>query len=156
MEACMKNKTLAQTLAFALLGGLAFAGAAAAQEVRVTVSGAEARGGMSRASLQTESQFMRGEGAYSAVVAAPEAPGEVVLVFENVAPGDYALAVMHDEDGDFEMRRNEAGMPQEGWALSNADALMGPPTFAVNKFSVADAPVSFSETFTYPHVPDAE
>jgi hypothetical protein len=34
--------------------------------------------------------------------------------------------------------------------------LTGPPTFNVNKFAVADAPVTISEAFTYPYVPPAQ
>jgi uncharacterized protein (DUF2141 family) len=50
-----------------------------------------------------------------------------VLVFENIAPGDYALAVLHDTDADGRMARNLFGIPREGYALSGGTA--GVPRF---------------------------
>lgn len=54
---------------------------------------------------------------------------EATCRFEGLAPGDYALSVMHDEDGDGEIDKNFFGIPTEGWATSN-DApprAFGPP-----------------------------
>jgi len=49
-----------------------------------------------------------------------EAPARdgAVLVFENVPPGEYALAVLHDADANGRMARNALGIPREGYALS--------------------------------------
>lgn len=49
-----------------------------------------------------------------------EAPARegAVLVFENVMPGDYALAVLHDEDANGRMAQNVLGIPREGYAFS--------------------------------------
>lgn len=55
--------------------------------------------------------------------------GEAVCRFEGLKAGDYALSVMHDEDGDGELDKNFFGTPTEGWGTSN-DAparTFGPP-----------------------------
>ena len=132
-------KTLLLTLtALALTGG-----AAAAETVTVTLNGVQARPGEIRASLNTRDQFLRAAPAYTATATATE--GGVTLTFENVAPGDYALMVMHDlnENGRFDYGT-------DGWAFSNsALPMMGPPVFDERKFTVSGAPVTLTETLRY-------
>jgi uncharacterized protein (DUF2141 family) len=132
-------KTLVLTLAALTLT----AGATQAETVTVTLRGVQARPGQIMASLNTREQFLRAGPAYTAV-AAPVA-GEVTLTFENVAPGDYALMVMHDLNAN---ERFDYGT--DGWAFSNsARPLMGPPAFDDHKFTVAGAPVTLTEMLRY-------
>lgn len=42
----------------------------------------------------------------------------VTCVFERVPPGTYAVAAMHDEDGDEEMDEDALGLPSEGHCAS--------------------------------------
>lgn len=37
----------------------------------------------------------------------------------NLAPGEYAFAICHDEDGDGTCNQNFLGIPKEGFAFSN-------------------------------------
>ncbi|HWA00320.1 MAG TPA: DUF2141 domain-containing protein [Caulobacterales bacterium] len=142
---------------FALAASLCvFAGAAEARAVRVTLNNVEARGGNLLAALQTSDQFLKGPGAYN--VGVPATAGTVTLEFPDVAPGDYAFALMHDEDADNQMKMDpQTQAPLEGWALSNGDALTGPPTFDQVKFTVPDTPddVSIVVNMHYPYVPPA-
>jgi uncharacterized protein (DUF2141 family) len=39
--------------------------------------------------------------------------------FENVAPGTYAIAVVHDENGNQRLDKNLFGVPTEGYGVSN-------------------------------------
>jgi uncharacterized protein (DUF2141 family) len=110
--------------------------AAQAGEVRVTLTGVEARGGQILAQLQTEGQFLGAEAAHRAGQPAPSQPGVVTFVFPDVAPGVYAFTAMHDANGDYKMETLPSGMPAEGWAMSNGRALQGPATFAVVRFEV--------------------
>lgn len=59
-------------------------------------------------------------------------------VFEQLAPGKLAIAVMHDEDSDGRMKRNLVGIPREGWAVSNnaAAGVLGPPSYADAEFDL--------------------
>jgi uncharacterized protein (DUF2141 family) len=152
-EIPMKLQVLALATACLLAG---FGAEARAQEVRVTLSGVEARAGKILASLQTEADFMQPRASYSLQIDPPARPGTVTLVFPNVAPGEYALSVMHDENGDYQMRMLSNGMPAEGYAMSHGGAMAGPPSFAVAKFAVGAAPVSFTEAMNYPYAPPAQ
>lgn len=74
-----------------------------------------------------------------------EADGSSIEVtFEGLEPGTYALAVLHDENGNEEMDYNEYGLPLEGFAFSNnAMGQEGPPSFSAASFEVsADKVVS--------------
>ncbi len=45
--------------------------------------------------------------------------------FVNVPTGTYAMAALHDEDGDREMDKNFLGLPTEGYAASRDAHLKG-------------------------------
>lgn len=141
----MRHAALGLTLALS-----AFAGSAVAQSVDVTVTltGIEARGGQILASLAGPNTFLRGEPEHS-VTAPGDVAGTVTLTFKNVAPGDWALMVMHDENtnGEFDMN---GYMPAEGYAFSNQKGpLMGPPSFAAHKVAVA-AGATITAPMVYP------
>ncbi|HEY3252865.1 MAG TPA: DUF2141 domain-containing protein [Polyangiaceae bacterium] len=58
-------------------------------------------------------------------------------VFENVAPGTYAVAVLHDENDNRQCDRNRLGMPLEGYGVSNNHTYaMSAPTWQESKFVV--------------------
>ncbi len=64
--------------------------------------------------------------------------GVARAVFGSLPPGTYAIAVLHDEDGDFEMDTNFLGMPTEGYAVSNnARRRFGPPRWEDARFELA-------------------
>ena len=53
------------------------------------------------------------------------------------APGYYAMAVFHDENGDRKFNRNALGLPSEGFGLSNDPAILfGLPSFRAVRFQV--------------------
>lgn len=55
--------------------------------------------------------------------------------FEDIPPGTYALAVIHDENIDGKLETNWMGIPTEGYGFSNdAKALMGAPSFEAASF----------------------
>lgn len=65
---------------------------------------------------------------YRVVVPAGEA---ATLRFDNVAPGTYAIALLHDENDNGRADRVLGMMPREGFGFSNdAPVKMGPPDFA--------------------------
>jgi uncharacterized protein (DUF2141 family) len=55
------------------------------------------------------------------------------LVFRNVPPGRYAIAVHHDLDGDGQLAENRFGVPREPWAVSRNLR----PRFSAPKFGDA-------------------
>ena len=70
----------------------------------------------------------------------PAAVG-ATLSFRDIAPGAYAIAVLHDENRDGKMN-TRIGIPREGFGFSNNPVIrMGPPKFAAARFAVGDAAV---------------
>jgi uncharacterized protein (DUF2141 family) len=45
--------------------------------------------------------------------------GAMRVRFTGLPPGDYAVSVHHDEDGDGKLKTNFIGMPKEGVGVSN-------------------------------------
>ena len=53
-----------------------------------------------------------------------------VITFDNVQPGSYAIAVLHDANSDRTINRNVLGIPSEGFGFSGNPVIRtGPPTF---------------------------
>jgi uncharacterized protein (DUF2141 family) len=68
--------------------------------------------------------------------------GELVRAELHLPPGEYALSVFYDEDGDGEMDTNFIGMPKEPIALSNnAVAKIGSPSYDDAVFSLSAEPI---------------
>jgi uncharacterized protein (DUF2141 family) len=67
----------------------------------------------------------------AAVSRSDAAEGGVVARFDAVPVGRYAVAVLHDENGNEALDAGVFGMPREGFGVSNNPALgLGPPSFA--------------------------
>jgi uncharacterized protein (DUF2141 family) len=60
---------------------------------------------------------------------------KAVCDFTGVAPGTYAVSVVHDENSNGKLDTNFIGMPREGVGASNdAKGHMGPPKFGAASF----------------------
>ncbi len=67
----------------------------------------------------------------------PSTRGSVVVHFNNINQGKYAIAIHHDENNDGEMNTNFIGLPEEGYGFSNnAKVFFSPPSFKSAAFSV--------------------
>lgn len=123
----------ALTLALAL-----GAGAAQAGDLAIRIDDVKtAQGQMMVALYDSAAGFLK-RGV--ATGAAPAAAGSTTVVFKDVPPGDYGIALYHDANGNGKMDRNALGLPLEDYAFSNnALGNMGPPSFEQAKFSVPQA-----------------
>lgn len=62
-----------------------------------------------------------------------------VAVFSALAPGRFALAAFHDENGNRRFDRNLLGIPVEGYAFSNgARGFLSAPAFEAAAIAVGD------------------
>ncbi len=100
-------------------------------EVTITVSEMRNDDGVVRACMTNDPQrFPRCRDdaqSYRLVVPATQA---TTLRFRNVAPGTYAIALLHDENGNGKADRALGMMPKEGFGFSrDAKVRMGPPAF---------------------------
>jgi uncharacterized protein (DUF2141 family) len=58
-------------------------------------------------------------------------------VFEGLAPGKYAVAIIHDENSNRKLDTNFMGIPREGYGVSNNIVNMfGPPGFDESSFTL--------------------
>jgi uncharacterized protein (DUF2141 family) len=124
---------------------------AAAEAGRVTVdlNGLRA-GGTLYVQLQTRAQFMGADRAGGKIVRVAGA-GTLSVDLGEVAPGDYAVSVWHDDNDNhrFDMDA-QGGGPLDGWAIANgAEAGAGAPDFDRAKVSVAQAPLRLPMTVHY-------
>ena len=109
-----------------------------AGSIHVRVTGLRSSGGRVLVSL-----FDSAEGFPNAVEKAfryarvdPE-EGECAVVLENVPRGNYAVAVLHDENGNDRMDTGRWGLPAEGYGVSlNPQPRMGPPRYEDARFSL--------------------
>ena len=62
---------------------------------------------------------------------------EMSFYFSDIPQGNYAFAILHDEDGDGKMRKNLVGIPREGFAFSeNYKPKISSPSFEDAMFEV--------------------
>ena len=60
------------------------------------------------------------------------------VTFKLLSPGNYAIAVLHDENNDRQANRNFLGLPTEGFGFSRNPAIgVSAPKFADAAVSVA-------------------
>lgn len=68
-------------------------------------------------------------------LAVPARRGVATCVFEDLAPGVYAVAVSHDANRSGGLERSSVGRPTEGWGTSNdVTHLLSGPTFEESAF----------------------
>ena len=107
---------------------LALAVPAAAAPVRVELAGLRA-GGTLYVQLQTRDQFMGAARTAGEVVRMPAA-GDLSVDLGDVPPGDYAVSVWHDDNGNGRFDVDpRTGRPTDGIATLHAESLRGQPTF---------------------------
>jgi len=107
--------------------------------VTVLVTGLKTSNGTVRVALYNEpKEFPRGKVFKRA--AAPITNGKATVQFEGLELGEYAIALMHDENGNGVMDYNFMGIPTEPYAFSNnVKAVLAPPSFDKAKFTVKAA-----------------
>jgi uncharacterized protein (DUF2141 family) len=123
----------------ASLAGLATP--AAAGTVTIKVTDLRNTNGVIRACMTTvENIFPRcikDPNSYRTVVAAGET---VTIRFNNVRPGEYAIALLHDENDDGKANRVLGMAPREGFGFSrDAPVRMAPPDWKDAVFTVGTA-----------------
>lgn len=86
--------------------------------------------------LHNAETYMKGKGIQSAKSEIKN--GKATATFTNVAPGTYAILVLHDVNDNGQMDFDPNGMPSESYGTSNNVMSFGPPEFDDTKFEVAD------------------
>jgi uncharacterized protein (DUF2141 family) len=105
--------------------------------LEVTVQNVKAAQGTIRVGLfKNEETFLKNAAEGKIVKASGS---EVIVRFENLKSGEYAVSVIHDENENGELDKNVMGIPKEGFAFgNNAMGMFGPPSFEEAKVIVKE------------------
>lgn len=72
------------------------------------------------------------------------------LQIDGLAPGNYALAIFHDENNDKKLNTGPFGIPFEGFGFSNNPGIrMGPPKYAECVFNLSESIQNLSIELRY-------
>jgi uncharacterized protein (DUF2141 family) len=86
----------------------------------------------------------------AAHVSVPVSQGRAVCEFADVAPGRYAVSVVHDENSNQKMDTNFLGIRKEGVGASNdAKGKMGPPKFDAAAFTYSGGRLELTIKIVY-------
>lgn len=98
-------------------------------------------------SIETEaSWFVDDAESFRTFTLPRNAEGEISLHIEDLPPGEYAIRVFHDEDGDGELNRRFYGPPKEPYGFSGKKTnRMMPKSFDYAKFHF-DKPMAMTIT----------
>lgn len=130
-----------RTLALALSSGalLGAASPSVTSDVTITATGLRNAHGVVRACMTGEvAHFPSCKNPASAYNLVGDAGASVTLTFKDVKPGRYAIALLHDENGNGKADRAAMMIPTEGFGFSrDAKVRFGPPRFEQAAFDVA-------------------
>ena len=122
---------------------LPFATANAA-DLAVDLSGVRAQTGHLQVALVDSEDGWNNRAKPIAAQAVAPAGSEARVVFEDLAPGRYAVLVMHDENDNGKLDTNLVGMPIEGYGFSNNPQVMRKPTWDESRFDLGDDALSIT------------
>jgi len=122
-----------------LVLGLTVGAAAQAADLELTIAGARSAEGRVMVALFNDAEGF-GKMLEAKRVAAAILPidgATARLTISGLAPGRYAISVIHDQNGNGKLDTNMVGLPTEGYGFSrDARGAMGPPSFEAAAFDL--------------------
>ena len=106
--------------------------------VEITVSGIMSDDGVIRGALwHGKDRYLKSPTDAFRGRQVPAESGKVVLLFDDVPPGEYVFSVFHDENRNGQLDRGRFGIPREAYGFSNnAAGRLGPPSWDKASFVV--------------------
>ena len=112
--------------------------------------------------LSDKDGFLNDPNRFAAVALRANAARKSAVVLTNLDPGQYAIILFHDENGNGKLDKNVLGVPTEPYGFSNnVQGFLGPPAFkeAVMQITGSDKAVRIvliyhDLTGTYVEEPD--
>lgn len=131
-----------------LFCGAVFSDSAKSSRLKIKIQGVKnGKGSINIALYKSDSDFSSEKYAY---VSRIPASSDGTAVFEKIDPGTYGVAVFHDENENFRLDRNFAGMPAEGYGFSNnAKGTFGPPSFKTTSVQMNQPEISLIIKLNY-------
>ena len=111
-------------------------GAMAADGLHVTVSDIRNADGHVLISVSPSAEAWDGAAKPVAVARLAAVKGTIEHAFPDLAPGDYAVQVMHDENDNGDLDSNFVGIPVEGYGFSQNPSVMRRATFEEARFAL--------------------
>ena len=118
------------------------AAVASAGELTVTITDIREAKGVLMVSLVNSDAAWKNEAKPVAAQKVAASQGEVKLQFKDLAPGSYAVQVMHDENENNQLDTNFLGIPTEGYGFSNNPNVMRKAHYDEARFDVGVDPAS--------------
>jgi uncharacterized protein (DUF2141 family) len=132
------RRVLGVGIILAALLGAATGRAAAAHTITVRASSFRSLKGFLRCRLYSRGDGFPGKPPFDAERSVPVTASTMTCTFTGIAPGTYAVALFHDENGDGKLDTNFMGIPREGVGVSNNKLRsLGPPKWDDAKFPLA-------------------
>ena len=121
-----------RALAALAIGAMVLGAAPPPPDVTVSITGMRSTKGVVRACMTGDAaRFPKCAGDPRSHRLVVPASGNLKLTFKGVTPGRYAIALLHDENGNGKADRALGMMPKEGFGFSrDAPVRMGPPKFS--------------------------
>ena len=94
--------------------------------------------------LSDKDGFLNDPNRFAAVALKANAAMKSAVVLTNLDPGQYAIILFHDENGNGKLDKNALGVPTEPYGFSNnVRGFLGPPAFeeAIMEVNVGDKAV---------------
>ena len=130
----MRTTTVLVSLCFAVLSP-----AAAAADLAVELDDVRVATGQLMVSVVDSADAWNGKARPVRGQSAAPTGTRARFEFKDLPPGDYAVMVMHDENGNGKLDSNMIGMPVEGYGFSNNPNVMRKPTFEEARFTLPQA-----------------
>ncbi|USG61955.1 DUF2141 domain-containing protein [Sneathiella marina] len=144
----VSNITASMTVAAAI--GAFTVSFAAAADLRVNVQGIRSSDGTIRIALHDGEKGFPKDRKPVAAQAQNAVPGSLVFIFSGLQPGNYAVTLFHDENGNEKLDSNLFGIPTEGYGFSNnARGSLGPPSFVEAVIEIKTSNVANDVTIEY-------
>ena len=113
-----------------------------AAELTVNLHGIRAQTGLLKVAVVDSQDAWDGKVAPVQGEGAPPQGEDASFTFKGLKPGNYAVMITHDENGNGKLDTNVVGMPLEGYGFSNNPQVMRKPTWDEARFTVIDSDIA--------------
>lgn len=134
----VKNMIAASVLSLGVIASAAASGDATTGQLEVNFTQIERPVGQLMIALYDSAEAYHQDGAPIKYATVEAIDDHVVVNFDNLPHGTYALKVLHDINSNGKMDINAAGLPQDGYGFSNNVGMYGIPPFDAAAFDVLD------------------
>jgi len=109
-----------------------------AAQLKITVENIRSLQGTLHISIFSDSASYKKDGNAARELTVEVDSSIQTIVVDDLAEGEYAVALIHDKNENGMLDTNFIGIPKEGYGFSNNGGRFGPPKFSKASFVLAD------------------